>query len=70
MAIEPIGKVDYGLDHGKGRRLTATQLEEMLRPNESSAVDLLDRVITKALQGNGEKPPPDDVAAILVKRCN
>jgi serine phosphatase RsbU (regulator of sigma subunit) len=55
----------YGMDHG----LTAARLAEMLQPNESSAADLLDQVVNSVTDGNGDKPPPDDVAAILVKRA-
>ncbi len=60
----------YGIGHGNARRLTTARLEEALRPNASSAVDLLDRVVRSVMEGNGDKPAPDDVAAILVRRAN
>ncbi|MEY2510503.1 MAG: hypothetical protein QOE26_1266, partial [Verrucomicrobiota bacterium] len=31
---------------------------------------LLKRVVNGAMNGNGDKPPPDDVAAMVVKRSN
>ncbi len=60
----------YGCDHSEAHRLSPERLAEMLRPNESSAEALLKRVVTNAMNGNGDKPPPDDVAAMVVKRLN
>lgn len=60
----------YGSDHREANRLSPERLAEMLRPNESSAEALLKRVVTNAMNGNGDKPPPDDVAAMVVKRSN
>jgi sigma-B regulation protein RsbU (phosphoserine phosphatase) len=60
----------YGSDHSAAHRLSPERLAEMLRPNESSADALLKRVVNGAMNGNGDKPPPDDVAAMVVKRSN
>ncbi|MGZ5503453.1 MAG: PP2C family protein-serine/threonine phosphatase [Chthoniobacterales bacterium] len=60
----------HGSDHGSARHVTPQRLAEMLQPNESNAATLLERVIQRAMEGNGAKPPPDDIAAILVKRSN
>ena len=60
----------YGADHSEEHRLSPQRLAELLRPNESSAENLLQRVVTTAMNGNGNKPPPDDVAAMVVKRTN
>ncbi len=40
----------------------------MLRPAGLSAQALVARVIAQATAGNGAKPLPDDVAAMVVKR--
>jgi len=58
----------YGSEHTKDARLTPQRLGQMLRPPGMSAEALLARVIDQAMQGNGNRPLPDDVAAIAVKR--
>ena len=60
----------YGVDQAKKKpRLTPAKLAEMLQPTATTAHALLNRVIEQATSGNGDKPLPDDLAAITVKRC-
>jgi len=58
----------YGPDHTDTNGLTPGRLAEMLQPSGVNAQALLTRVIEQAMTGNGDKPLPDDVAAIAVKR--
>lgn len=58
----------YGADHEENRRLTPERLATLLQPSNSSAQTLLDRVLKHITAGNGDKPLPDDVAAVAVKR--
>ena len=58
----------YGAEHPHQPRLTPTTLAEMLQPIAADAQTLLARVIARATTGNGDKPLPDDIAAIAVKR--
>ena len=58
----------YGAEHTMDARLTPQRLEEMLRPPGLSAEALLARVVEQAMIRNGNRPLPDDVAAIAVKR--
>jgi sigma-B regulation protein RsbU (phosphoserine phosphatase) len=60
----------YGANHDKNPRLSSSRLAEMLQPMAPTAQALLGRVVEQALNGNGDQPPPDDVAAIAVKRSN
>jgi sigma-B regulation protein RsbU (phosphoserine phosphatase) len=60
----------YGSQHDKNPRLSSTRLAEMLQPMAPTAQALLGRVVEQALNGNGDQPAPDDVAAIAVKRSN
>ncbi len=58
----------YGAGHEENPKLSATRLAEMLQPLAESAQALLDRVSEQtAIHANGEEPP-DDVAAIAVRR--
>jgi len=58
----------YGSEHGENPLLSAKRLSESLQPMAESAQALLDRVLdTVGIQNNG-KEPPDDVAAIAVRR--
>src|SRR3954470_9384603 len=58
----------YGSGHGENPLLSAKRLAESLQPMAESAQALLDRVLdTAGIQNNG-KEPPDDVAAIAVRR--
>ena len=59
----------YGREHDHTRRLTAERLAELLQPVRGDAAGLLQRVVDRVLNGGGDKPMPDDVAAITVKRC-
>lgn len=60
----------YGANHDKNPRLSSSRLAEMLQPMAPTAQALLGRVVEQALNGNGDQPAPDDVAAIAVKRSN
>ncbi len=54
-------------EQGNAPRVT-TKLADTLRESSASPQALLERVIHEATIGNGEKPLPDDVAAMAVKR--
>lgn len=58
----------FGAEAPDGARLTPASLAEMLQPTNSNAQVLLNRVVDQAMNGNGDKPLPDDLAAIAVKR--
>ena len=58
----------YGAENGQAPRLTPALLAEMLQPSQMSAHALLTRVIDEATSGNGDKPLPDDIAAVAVRR--
>jgi sigma-B regulation protein RsbU (phosphoserine phosphatase) len=58
----------YGSGHGENPQLSAKRLAESLQPIAESAQALLDRVANcTGPRDNGEEPP-DDVAAIAVRR--
>jgi phosphoserine phosphatase RsbU/P len=58
----------YGSGHGENPHLSAKRLAESLQPIAESAQALLDRVANcSGTRDNGEEPP-DDVAAIAVRR--
>jgi sigma-B regulation protein RsbU (phosphoserine phosphatase) len=58
----------YGSGHGENPQLSAKRLAESLQPIAESAQALLDRVANcTGTRDNGEEPP-DDVAAIAVRR--
>ena len=58
----------YGAGHEENPRLSATRLAERLQPLAESAQMLLDRVVAQAGIDNDGEAPPDDVAAIAVRR--
>lgn len=49
-------------------RLTAEKLAHVLQAQNASAEVLLARIVQEATSGNGDKPLPDDIAAMAVKR--
>jgi len=58
----------YGSGHGENPQLSAKRLAETLDSMAESAPAMLDRVLAQAGIGNNGKEPPDDVAAIAVRR--
>ena len=58
-----------GPEQNGADRLTPARLAQMLKPAGLSADTLLQRVVEQATNGNSDKPMPDDVAAIMAKRC-
>ena len=58
----------YGAEPPDQPRMTPASLASMLRPLTSDAQTFLARIIAQATTGNGDKPLPDDIAAIAVKR--
>ncbi len=58
----------YGPDHEENPRVSSTRLAEMLQPLAENAQTLLDRVVDQAGLNDPGKMPPDDVAAIAVRR--
>jgi len=58
----------YGSGHEQNPRLSSQRLAEMLQPLAESAQALLDRVVDLAGINDNGKAPPDDVAAISVRR--
>ena len=59
----------YGAGHDENPRLSSNRLAEMLQPLAESAQSLLDRVLEQAAANDGGKAPPDDVAAVAVRRA-
>ena len=60
----------YGSAHEENPRLSSTRLAEMLQPLAENAQVLLDRVLDQSAINDNGKVPPDDVAAIAVRRVN
>ena len=58
----------YGSGHEENPRLSSKRLAEMLQPLAENAQALLDRVLEQAAINDNGKVPPDDVAAIAVRR--
>jgi sigma-B regulation protein RsbU (phosphoserine phosphatase) len=58
----------YGSGHGENPQISAKRLAEMLQPMAESAQALLDRVVDCTGTRNNGEEPPDDVAAIAVRR--
>src|SRR4051812_20833385 len=58
----------YGSVHEENPRLSATRLAEAMQPMAESAQVLLDRVLGQGALSNDGEEPPDDVAAIAVRR--
>lgn len=59
----------YGAGHDENPRLSSNRLAEMLQPMAESAQSLLDRVVQQAVANDGGNAPPDDVAAVAVRRA-
>lgn len=60
----------YGAGHDENPRLSSTRLSQMLQPMAENAQALLNRVVDGAANNDGGKAPPDDVAAVAVRRSN
>jgi sigma-B regulation protein RsbU (phosphoserine phosphatase) len=60
----------YGSAHEENPRLSSSRLAEMLQPMAENAQMLIDRVMEQAAINDNGKVPPDDVAAIAVRRAN
>jgi phosphoserine phosphatase RsbU/P len=60
----------YGSAHEENPRLSSIRLADMLQPLAENAQALLDRVIDRAAIHDNGKVPPDDVAAVAVRRSN
>ena len=60
----------YGGGDDEQRQTAPARLAEMLQPVGGSAQALLTRVIERTTGGNGDKPLPDDVAAVAVMRLS
>jgi phosphoserine phosphatase RsbU/P len=58
----------YGSGHEENPRVSSKRLAEMLQPLMEGAQALLDRVLERAAINDNGKAPPDDVAAIAVRR--
>ncbi|HEX8077693.1 MAG TPA: PP2C family protein-serine/threonine phosphatase, partial [Chthoniobacterales bacterium] len=58
----------YGSGHEENPRLSAKRLAETLQPLAENAQSLLDRVIDQMVVAEDGEEPPDDVAAIAVRR--
>ena len=58
----------YGAENAQSSRMTPDGLAQMLQPATVSPQALLERVLNQARNGNSDKPLPDDVAAVAVKR--
>lgn len=58
----------YGSGHEENPRLSSKRLAEMLQPVAENAQALLDRVLEQAAIHDDGKVPPDDIAAIAVRR--
>jgi serine phosphatase RsbU (regulator of sigma subunit) len=59
----------YGAGHDENPRISSSRLGEMLQPMAATAQALLDRVVNQAALNDGGKAPPDDVAAVAVRRA-
>lgn len=57
----------YGSRHGENPHLASARLTRSLEPMARDAQTLLERVVEMVMT-NDEKPPPDDVAAVAVRR--
>jgi phosphoserine phosphatase RsbU/P len=58
----------YGAADGKKQRLTPEHLAGLLQPGAKSAQALLNGVVERVTSDHGNKPLPDDVAALVVRR--
>lgn len=60
----------YGSRRDQNPRLSSGRLAAMLQPMAASAQALLTRVVEQATMDQKGEPPPDDVAAVAVRRSN
>lgn len=60
----------YGSGHEENPRLSSKRLAEMLQPLAENAQTLLDRVVEQVAINDNGKAPPDDVAAVAVRRSH
>jgi serine phosphatase RsbU (regulator of sigma subunit) len=60
----------YGSGREEDPRLSSSRLGEMLQPIPASAQMMLNRVVDGVAMTNGDRPAPDDVAAVAVRRSN
>jgi serine phosphatase RsbU (regulator of sigma subunit) len=60
----------YGSGHEENPRLSSKRLAEMLQPVAANAQALLDRVLEQAAAHDNGKAPPDDIAAVAVRRAH
>ena len=60
----------YGGENAQAVRMTPDGLAQILQPASVSPQALLARVLNHARNGNADKPLPDDVAAVAVKRLD
>lgn len=58
----------YGSGREENPRLSSSRLGELLQPIPTSAQLLLSRVVDGVALTNGDRPAPDDVAAVAVRR--
>ena len=58
----------YGGENAQAARLTPDGLAQMLQPATADPQALLTRLLDQTISANGEKPLPDDIAAVAVKR--
>jgi phosphoserine phosphatase RsbU/P len=60
----------YGSRRDQNPSLSSGRLAGMLQPMAASAQALLTRVVDQATRDQNGEPPPDDVAAVAVRRSN
>jgi sigma-B regulation protein RsbU (phosphoserine phosphatase) len=58
----------YGSGHGENPQMSAKRLAETLQPIAETAQALLDRVVDQTVIRENGQEPPDDIAAIAVRR--
>jgi sigma-B regulation protein RsbU (phosphoserine phosphatase) len=59
-----------GPGHEENPRISSVRLGEMLQPLGGDAEMLLNRVMEQSLRKYPQKKPPDDIAAVVVRRSN
>ena len=58
----------YGGENAQAARLTPDGLAQMLQPATLDPQALLTRLLDQTIASNGDKPLPDDIAAVAVRR--